>query len=352
MLPTRSGDIAIPAKIVVDNTDLHYTPFDIKIKYLKDEPFSLKPSLVHLTNETFTEYAELTRRRPAPPRSEATEKLGLLDGEAKALRLCQISKNRDGITLSVQPAFYADYVRTHLLLDHAQDADGITLRKLLHSRRRLPAIGASESADILGVDILILTSDGYLVFQDRSSGVLTCPCTLGTSVSGTFAPEHLLGRDNVVDMISGGEHLKVDGSFIISNGEMFTETHLRQHDVTDIDFLGISRDLIRGGQPTMIFSAVTELDHNQIHDRYENALEKHETAALHFVSAEHILPDKRLSLSPHIFDEWVEWLYGDPLADASPVLLSSVGLLVKMLCTERAKAEGKAKLIQRSGAGR
>jgi hypothetical protein len=337
VLRAATREIPIPAVIEYDNTQLKFSPFDMNVDYSSELKYELSEELRAATEDEFQRYLELTKNRPSPARADEIEKLGLLD-DAPALRLSGIEESKGQLKLMLHPVSYADYVRTHLLIDQAHSPNGNSLRRKLHPDGYLPKLGESSLADVLGIDILLLTSDGYLVLADRSSGVLTSPCKVGTSVSGTFAPEHLLGRRNILDMITGGGWLKIDGmGVVISNGELFTETHLQKHDISEWEFLGVSRDLIRAGQPSMVFFAATKLDHNEIHDRYRNALEKHETAALQFVSADVALPGRRLMYPMHVFDEWVDWLYRHPLADATPVLMASVGLLIEMLRAERSK---------------
>jgi len=290
-----------------------------------------------LTDAVLIDYLRRTNKRPAP-RSGPAARLGIAYNRP-TLRLSGIDKNADRIILHVQNAEYHDYIRTNLLLDLCHDQQGQTLRSIAHGNKMLQAIGNSDFADTLGIGILLLTSDGYLVLQHRSPGVLACPRCLGMSVSGTFAPEHLKFRDNVLDMIIGGEQSWED-DFTITPGPMFTETDLKKDDIERIDLLGITRDLIRGGQPSMIFLAISELSRSSITEHYKRASEKYETAALEFVQADHVLPDKRQMITKDNFRGWVEWLYRDPLskpdAPATPVLRSSIALLVKMLIRELA----------------
>jgi len=147
------------------------------------------------------------------------------------------------LTLRFQGCEYYDYLRTNLALD-ASRTPFPTLREQLTRGHRLEPLPQSELANATGINGLIFTSDGYMVVQRRRENVLVRPGELCSGFSGT------VDRIDVANAVAAGGTLK---SLDVPR-EMVEELGLQRGEIRQRAFLGITRELIRGGAPEMFYS--------------------------------------------------------------------------------------------------
>lgn len=162
------------------------------------------------------------------------------------LRLSDVQCKRVGLELSVQPVFYEDYCRTNLILDAKQGGINRSIRETVQASHQLEALSDSRFANPIGINFLLFTSDGRAILPKRSQRVIIRAGQLSPSFSG------------VVDYTDAAAK-KMKGSILFREG--FEEINLLEpHIVEDsVRFLGITRELVRGGKPEIFFSARTLL---------------------------------------------------------------------------------------------
>jgi hypothetical protein len=158
-----------------------------------------------------------------------------------------------------------------LLVDAKLNKNGQTLRGRFHSKGKLENLDKSLLANLMGIDILLFTADGSLIMQKRSKKVAAFPGKLCPAASGTVS---------ALDVPNNSITLKDMPKL----REAFEEIGVRKEDIPGekIFFLGITRELIRGGQPEMFFFAETSLSKNDVIKRWKDARDSWESKALVF----------------------------------------------------------------------
>lgn len=152
-------------------------------------------------------------------------------------------------TLVFQACLYSYYVGTNLALDSPVPVIG-TLREHTSIDGRIELLQVSKLANTTGINGLIFSKDGYMIFQKRSSNVLVRPRELCSGFSGTIE-------------IADVEYRKTLNEVNILR-EMFEETGIVRDYVLRCKFLGLTRELIRGGAPEMFYSVDTKLSAKEI----------------------------------------------------------------------------------------
>lgn len=161
--------------------------------------------------------------------------------EAENARL--IGWDSDSRALRFQSSYYSDYLQTNLALDFPQTPFG-TLRQQITRNGQLEPLHESLLANPTGINGLIFSNDGYMIFQHRGNNVIVRPGELCSGFSGTVDK---IDIDHVVAYGGLLHHLDVPR-------EMVEELGIQRPSITARKFLGITRELIRGGQPEMFYA--------------------------------------------------------------------------------------------------
>lgn len=249
----KANDQLLPQVLVLDNTiagrriDEFYLELDAQEYQLPEE--------VRAMTET-----AFRRRRQATGKNYSDQ---------ENLRLCEI---RDGIGLLVQKVRYEYYMRTNLVLDVKLDGQQESLRQYLHRGKKLESLRESPLANNLGVNILLFTADGSLVIQQRSHKVAFRAGEYCSSASGTFATGDVRG------------HIAMSECHNLR--EAFEELGICSADIKEnsLQFLGITRELIRGGEPELFFCASSVLSKADLLSKWRWAMDKSESRRLKFFS--------------------------------------------------------------------
>ncbi|MEA5625780.1 hypothetical protein [Nostoc sp. UHCC 0251] len=195
-----------------------------------------------------------------------------------SIKVQQKSTNSKCILFQLQTSDYFDYVQTNLCLDAKLNKNHISLREKVHIRDnnyQLEELEDSPLANILGINILIFTSDGTLILQKRSAHTLVRPNQICSSASGTLTK---------ADIPTYQQEFSADKLLPAFLREMFEEIGLEPSSITEsqVKFLGVLRELNRGGQPELFLSAYIDYDKNQVLDAYRKAIDKFESKSLLF----------------------------------------------------------------------
>ncbi|MDE2135030.1 MAG: hypothetical protein KGJ49_10575 [Alphaproteobacteria bacterium] len=221
---------------------------------LDKRPFVISPELAARTEKIFPKVLMRNARNP-------------YFSDQENVRLVSHKEKSNKLILKVQPAWYTDYLRTNLLLDYSGDHHE-SLRSLIHSNGSLEQLSESRLANLLGVNVLLLTADGGLIVVKRSKDVTFRSGELAPSSSGT---------------ITRADAEKSGSTFIIPRTILRETTeeignHATAVPQNDLTYLGITRELIRGGQPELFFVMRTDHSESEIkrlanlaEDRWENS---------------------------------------------------------------------------------
>jgi hypothetical protein len=242
----------LPQVLVLDNTSLKYSLSDVRL-HLQPSRFQLRPKIRALTEIPFKKLAKALRY-----------------SNDENLRLVEISETQRKLDLTLQPVQFEDYLRTNLVLDAKIKGKHETLRQSLHHDGVLENLNESPLANNLGINILLLTADGSLIIQQRSKKVALRRGEFCPSASGTVSLEDVPG-DIALDRMYGLR-------------EAFEEIGIQSPDVVSetVVLLGITRELIRGGEPEMFLCAATSLSEGGIRAKWEHARDNWEATNLTF----------------------------------------------------------------------
>ncbi|WP_207478677.1 NUDIX hydrolase [Arenibaculum pallidiluteum] len=144
--------------------------------------------------------------------------------------------------LAWQEAGYFDYVRSNLLLDETG------LRDAVHAAGRLEPLGDSVLANGIGLNLQLLTADGRLVAQRRAAGMAVWPAVWGPGAAGMAEPVDLDGVARLCDLRPWRE---------INEELGVPEAALAG---APMRFLGLTRELARGGSPELHWAIRLPLD--------------------------------------------------------------------------------------------
>lgn len=308
-LPYKGEKHFLPQALIFDNTTKKLNLSNIHFRRL-EKPFDLSNNeralaICALTEDCFEKLLNYLRKK----RSYSNE---------QNLRLVDIIEEQEKVMLEVQPVEYKYYVHTNLVLDVKPKEQDQTLRELLHSNGKLEDLNKSSLADLLGINILLFTVDGSLIIQKRSKREAFRTGELCPAASGTIS------LTDVPTTITLEEMPKLR--------EAFEEIGIIQTDIPkdQIFFLGITRELVRGGTADMFFFAKTNLSKKQIEKKWKDARDKWESEKLiffHFGDIAH--GNLNNWMERHGFlckvDEFID-KYKD---ESSIPLLTSVALWVK-----------------------
>lgn len=214
------------------------------------QPFIPDQQIIGLTDPIFRRYRRFLRVRRRRYRNE------------QLLRLSEIvrSEATGTIVLRVQPVQYEVVCRTNLCMDAEETPGAETLRQIVHREHRLSSLSESRLAEPLGVNFLLLTADARIVLPRRSYRVVVRPGELSPSFSGDFAYADV-GTEarafNAVQLLREGfEELNLQPDDILSEG---------------VSFLGLTRELVRGGKPEAFFIGRTKLTAGEFRERHHGA---------------------------------------------------------------------------------
>lgn len=165
-------------------------------------------------------------------------------------------------TLVFQKSFYFDYLKTNLSLDAYVPNFG-TLREFITKDGKIEVLQSSILANATGINGLVFSNDGFMIIQERRKNVLVRPGELCSGFSGTV---DWIDIENATN--TGGTLDRLD-----SPREMVEELGIHRDEIKARRFLGITRELIRGGTPEMFYSVDIDLSAEDILGRIPQTLE-------------------------------------------------------------------------------
>ena len=233
--PYKKRTYILPQVLEVDNKANKISLNDIAINP-ENQKFEVDPSITGLTDSCFLKYRKylLIKRKKYH--------------EGRLARLNKISIEPDRIMLNVQAVNYEAVCRTNLCIDAKESCDSKSLREVLHNDGKIEKLENSSMGNALGVNFILFTADNRLVAPYRSKKVVVRANQLSPSSSGDFEFSDVYGdkrsmsvvqllRESIEELYISNEHIHDDA----------------------ITFLGITRELVRGGKPEMFFMAKTIL---------------------------------------------------------------------------------------------
>jgi hypothetical protein len=307
--------LLLPQAIVLDNTSDGFKLSDIYVDCI-EEPFCIPDDVRDLTEISYEQLLQHLRKTTNYSNEQN-------------VRLIDITQEDNRVTLTVQPVEYDRYVHTNLVLDAKPKGKNQSLREYIHPCGKLEALRQSPLANNLGINALLFTPDGSLVLQVRSRKVAFNRGQVCPSASGTVS---------LLDVRSGkSSKSRLTLDEVPKLREAFEELGIMQGDVQAISFLGITRELIRGGEPDMYFCAKSRISGREIaRDRWKDARDKWEARNLLFHHlGGYVDEDLSDDNAVHKFLGAVDDFLDQHIDKASMPLLTAIALWVKYRLTCR-----------------
>ena len=309
----KGKEFLLPQVLIFDNTEKQLKMSNIYF-HLLEKPFTLREDIRALTEELFEKLLNYLRKKKRYSNQQN-------------LRLISIREECKKVVLEVQPVEYKHYVHTNLLLDAKSKGKEQTLREYCHSHGKIEELIASPLANHLGINILLFTADGSCIMQKRSKKVAVYIGELCAAASGAVSLTDIPSKETTLE-----EMPKLR--------EGFEEIGISITDIPkdQIFFLGITRELIRGGKPEMFFFGKTNLSEKQVIEKWKDAKDKWEASDLvffHFgkIAFENLVYENKIHEFLCKVDDFIE----KHIEESSISLLTNLALWVKY----RLKTEGR-----------
>lgn len=187
--------------------------------------------------------------------------------DSATIRLDQLIHNEHELTLVVRKSHYFDYLGTNYLMD-AMLPTGRSLRDTVHVERKLEPLESSLLANHIGVSTLAFTEDDYLLLPVRSQEKVGI-------WQGLLMPS-ISGATSFDDDIRSGL-----ASAWMREGR--DELRLENSEFGKAVFLGITRELLRGGKPEAFFATQISLTREQVERKSRSARDGWENTGLRWV---------------------------------------------------------------------
>lgn len=175
---------------------------------------------------------------------------GIMLFDGKNARLVLAEQNK----LVFQGCSYFDYIMTNLSLD-VKLPSGNTLRGKTVINGKLVPLISSPLANSTGVNGLIFSADGYLLLQRRNDDVLIRPREICPGFSGTIDKSDFVHSPKTLAELNVCR-------------EMVEEVGIHEDQVTHKEFLGITRELFRGGAPEMFYAVDISLEKKDLSELF------------------------------------------------------------------------------------
>ena len=246
-------EIIIPHTILYENIDNSLSMKDIILRNNR-EIYQINPDVDFFWSNRFEEVWDIMRKKRK------------IENRPN-IRLKGINRTQKHLYLDTQVAYYKDFVQTNLSLDIKINEK--TLRQMVNYGGHIEEIHKSRLCNLIGIEVIMLTSKGELILQKRSKSVAFRNSEICNAASGTMSRFDISAEKQSLNNIP-------------TLRELSEEIGVEIEDIKEgtFRFLGITRDLMRGGNPELIFYAETLLPWDKLSQKWENAPDRWESSNL------------------------------------------------------------------------
>lgn len=234
------------------------------------------------------------------------------------LRLSKLEKQNDTYIFHTQPVYYETYLHTNIVVDY-EPKNKRTVRSIVHPEGKLERFDESQLANHIGINILIFTPQGHLIIPVRSRKVSYAPLELAASISGAVTATD----------VSDGRPIQEHA--IVREG--IEELGLKRNEIIEdsITFLGLTRELVRGGKPEIFFTMETVLSYDEIVTRWKRAEDKWESNKLiYFPFGVNITEPLSTEEDCATFERTIATIFKEYGSNMSLPLITNLALWMKM----------------------
>lgn len=189
--------------------------------------------------------------------------------DSTAIRLNGIRAGINSIALIVSKVSYWQYIATNYAMDALLTEKGWTrsLRDVVHPTNQLCKLEESLLANHIGIGTLIFTLDNYLVLSIRPKdriGIWRQQITPSISGATSYDDDMHYARSAPIAgwMREGREELGIENSDFAEDSSVF---------------LGLTRELLRGGKPEMFFATQLNLTKAKLEQKFKKARDRWES---------------------------------------------------------------------------
>ena len=186
--------------------------------------------------------------------------------DGKVVRLEELNDDR----AVLRQASYYSALATNFAIDNKPRGRTESLRQVVHRNGSLGPFEASPLTNHVGVVCMVESSDGLLIAQQRSKRVALRPNGISASVSGALAWGDISTSDRGASIPLAAV---LAGAVREATEELGTE-------LIDLVYLGLLRELQRGGKPEIYFFAKSPMSFHQIEAARKRAKDRTESTRL------------------------------------------------------------------------
>lgn len=197
---------------------------------------------------------------------DVLQEIGHQFHDSTTIRLNGIAQKDGQIILTISKAHYLDYIGTNYAMDALLSERGWTktLRDSVNPGKELEPLETSLLANHIGVGVLAFTSDNYLILPVRSNDkVGIWQQQMSPSISGAASYDD--------DMWAAQS-----GPVAAWMREGREELGLENGDFEQSVFLGITRELLRGGKPEIFFTTQLGITKSEVEHKFAKARDRWE----------------------------------------------------------------------------
>jgi len=225
-IPIGEKKYILPQTILCDFSEKGISPESVKIR-LSEKRFKVAEKILGVSNAAF----QSLKKTPTGKK--------LWNGPH--VRLTNVAMGGDECWLEFEHVGYMDYARTNLVMDYRDKKYRQSLREVIHGDGQLCPLDRSLLANLVGINVLILTADGHMIVAERSKNVAFRPGEFCPAASGGLTEQDVKDKHTLSSVEKTVELVEEIG------------VHSHQVEIDEIKLLGITRELIRGGTPEMFF---------------------------------------------------------------------------------------------------
>ncbi len=293
----------LPQRLLVNNAASRLRLSDLALTF-NSEPFHVPPNVKALTEESAEAYKEYCNRNGR----------SFFNGETVRVRNLTLTRNAT-VRIECQLVYFFENVASNLVLD-ALPPGKESLRTFLLYRwpSRLPPLHLSPLADLLRLELLLFTADGSLILQQRSHEVGFRGGELYSSVAGGMVPSDI-------------EEAKTLRAPSILR-EVHEQLGLGREEIAldAVTLLGVTRELIAGGEVDIYCAAKTNLTERDIRDRWQHAKNRWSRQLIsHYFGDEPLTTRLKTSAEQKVFRN-VDRFLDAHIGRASVPLLTAIAL--------------------------
>lgn len=164
-------------------------------------------------------------------------------------------ENTNELVLSTSRTTYYSSLMTNRAMDYLL-GDGITVRDVLQYGPFIPSLKESNLSNHLGINLFVITSDGYIPFVLRNKIVSIGKKTYGTSVGASVKAKSVLN--------DAGDRVRWSGIEKSIRQEIEDELSINKDDIDSIEIIAAYRDIVEGNKPQLLGIAYLKCDKENI----------------------------------------------------------------------------------------